>query len=264
MKRKYSLKERRTLILKTLNESGKIYVTDLMKFFDISEVSVRKDLAELEEKQLLIRVKGGAINIHQNTDIDDLSIANKELKHAKEKMLIGQFAASLIKENETIILDSGTTTMEVAKNIGSFNKLTVITNALNIALYLTHYDRISVIVLGGQMRSLSESTVGMIAETALNNYYCDKLFLGVDSISLEKGMSTPNIEEASLNQTMIACAKEVIAVFDSSKFERRSLAFISGIEKLDAIVTDSGISDEEKEYMETRGIKVYVADVDKE
>lgn len=259
MRRKYSLKERQTLILQMLNENGRVSVSELMERFSISEVSIRKDLASLEEKKLLLRVKGGAVNLQQYNDSDEFSLADKRLKHAEEKKRIGKLAASLIHDNDTIIIDSGTTTMEVAKNLGDHKHLTIITNSLSIALYLSQLDKYTVIALGGQIRTTSESTVGLIAESSLNNYYCDILFLGVDSINLDKGMSTPNIEEASLNQKMIKSAKKIVAVFDSSKFEKRSFAFIANIDELDSIVTDEGITKEEKDYLESRGIEVLIA-----
>lgn len=262
MKRKYSSKERKSLIIEMLREKNRIMIADLTNKFGVSEVSIRKDLADMEEKKLLLRVKGGAVNIHQY-DMDDISIMYKQQKHVEEKQLIGKLAASLINENETVIIDSGTTTMEIAKNLEQFDNLTIITNALNIAIYLSEFDKFSVIVLGGYMRSVSMSTVGMIAESSLSNFYCDKLFLGVDSFNVEKGLSTPNIEEASLNQAMLEAAKEVIAVFDSSKFERRSLAFISSLDKINTIITDDGISKENKEYIEKKGIKLLIAEVNK-
>ncbi|MDD4033452.1 MAG: DeoR/GlpR family DNA-binding transcription regulator [Bacteroidales bacterium] len=262
MKRKYTSKERKSLLLEMLRNNNKILITDLVRIFEVSEVSIRKDLEDLEEKKLLLRVKGGAVNIHQLNDMDDLSIDRKQLKNAREKQLIGKYAASLIKENETIILDSGTTTLEIAKNLAKYNNLTIITNGLNIAMALAGYNRFSVIVLGGNMRSVSISTVGMLAESCLRNFYCDKLFLGVDSFNIERGISTPNIEEASLNQAMISAAKEVIAVFDSSKFEKRSFAFIASLDKINTIITDSGISEEIREHIERKGIKLHIVDID--
>ena len=259
MKRRYSLKERQTLILQMLNENGRVSINDLMEKFSISEVSVRKDLASLEEKKLLLRVKSGAVNLQQYNESDEFSLAKKSLKHAEEKKRIGKLAASLIHDNDTIIIDSGTTTMEVAKSLGDLKHLTSITNSLSIAHYLCQLDKYSVIALGGQIRTTSESTVGLIAENSLNNYYCDILFLGVDSINLEKGMSTPNIEEASLNQKMIKSAEKVVAVFDSSKFEKRSFAFIANIDELDTVVTDEGITEEQKDYLESKGIEVLIA-----
>lgn len=241
MKRKYSAEERRSLLLNQLKNEGKIFISDLMKQFDVSEVSIRKDLAILEERKLLLRVKGGAVDMHQTGDYDDMSISQKQRMHSREKQMIGKFAASLIMDGETVIFDSGTTVMEIAKNLDSLNNLTVITNALDIAITLNKYSRFNVIALGGKMRSVSYSTVGMLAESALKNFYCDKLFLGVDSFSVDSGLSTPSVEEASTNQVMISRAREVIAVFDSSKVNKRALAFITMPDKIDTIITDKNL-----------------------
>ena len=262
MKRKYSIEERRSRILNLLHTEGRVHVSDLVETFDVSEVSIRKDLAVLEERKLLVRVKGGAIVLHQSGDFDDLSISHKQQLHAREKQLIGQYAASLVHNGERIILDSGTTTMEIAKNLDSVDNLTVITNALDIAITLNSYGKFTVIVLGGTMRSVSHSTVGMISEYALKNIFCDKLFLGVDSFSITDGLSTPSLEEASLNQAMIDSAKEVIAVFDSSKFGRRTFAHIASLDKITAIITDNHISPELKEYIEKSHIALHIVDVD--
>lgn len=257
-KKKYSTEERRSIILNTLHAEGKVSVVSLVETFGVSEVSIRKDLAILEEKQLLVRVKGGAINLHQSGEYDDNSILDKQKLHAREKQLIGKYAASLIRENESVIIDSGTTMMEIAKNLGHLNKITIITNSLDIAIALNRYDKFSVVLLGGNVRILSHSTVGMLAEQAIKSFYCDKLFLGVDSFNLKDGLSTPNIEEASLNQAMISAAKEVIAVFDSSKFGKRGFAHIANLDKIDMIITDSNISDEYRQYIETAGIKLEI------
>ena len=236
-------------------------VTDMAELFGVTEVSIRSDLQYLEDKQLLIRIKGGAININAANDFEDISISNKRLSHSPEKQAIGKLAACFIKDGETIILDSGTTTLEIAKNLSDFNNLTIITNGINIAEELAQYDKFSVIVLGGYMRSISLSTIGMSAESTLKNYYVDKLFLGVDSVNLEKGLTTPNAEEASLNRTMIDCAKQVIAVFDSSKLDKRSFAFISNIDKIDVIITDNKISDASREQINRIGIKLFTANI---
>ena len=154
-----------------LHTEGRVFVEQLVEVFGVSEVSIRKDLAVLEERKLLVRVKGGAIILHQTDDFDDMSISSKQRLHAREKQLIGKYAASMIHDGERIIFDSGTTTMEVAKNLEGFNNLTIITNALDIAITLNNYNRFSVIVLGGTMRAVSHSTVGMISESALKNIF---------------------------------------------------------------------------------------------
>lgn len=261
MSKKYNTEERRSMILKALHENHKVLIPDLVETFGVSDVSIRKDLAILEERQLLVRVKGGAIIMQKTEEFDDIPILHKRQLHAREKQLLGKFTASLIKEGDTIIIDSGTTMMEIARNLDSFRHLTIITNAMDIAIVLNKYERFDVIVLGGQMRTVSYSTVGMLAESALKKFYCDKLFLGVDSASIKDGLSTPNIEEANLNQAMIAAAKETIAVFDSSKFGRRSFAHIAALDKIGTIVTDSNIPDEFKDYILSVGIKLHIVEI---
>ena len=251
--------ERRDYILKEIRKQGNIKVKDISKRFHVSEVTIRKDLKLLEKKNLLLRVRGGAIVLKYNHIGEDDSISEKQQKNHKEKQLIGKKAASLISENDTIILDSGTTTLEVAKNLHKFQNLSVITNALNIAIVLNEYKRFPVIIPGGYLREKSMSLVGPIAELFLKNFYCDKLFLGVDSFNIERGVSTLNMEEASMNQTMISISKEVIAVFDSSKLNRDGFAFIAPITKITTIVTDSGIPQKTKAELEQLGITVIIA-----
>lgn len=254
--------ERRTRMLKMLKEKNRITIPELVQEFGVTEVSIRNDLALLEEKKLLVRVKGGAVNLHNFSDSEDIPVSSKQMIHSREKQLIGKFAASLVRDGETIIMDSGSTTMEVAKQLDPSKKLTIITNALDIAIALNAKDNFQVIVLGGMIRQVSYSTVGLFAESALKGMYCDKLFLGVDSINIRDGISTPNIEEASLNQAMISSAKEVIAVFDSSKIDRRSFAHIATLDKIDTIVTDSLISDSMREYIAMKGIALHVVGID--
>lgn len=262
MERVISAEERRTSILKMLREKNRVTIAELVRKFSVTEVSIRNDLALLEEKKLLVRVKGGAVNIHNFSDSEDIPVSHKQTLHSREKQLIGKFAASLVKDGESIIMDSGSTTMEIAKQLDPAKKLTVITNAMDIAIALNARDSFQVIVLGGMIRHISYSTVGMIAESALKSFYCDKLFLGVDSINIRDGISTPNIEEASLNQAMIASAKEVIAVFDSSKFDRRSFAHIASLDKIDTIITDSHIPDAMREYITMQRITLHTVDID--
>jgi DeoR/GlpR family transcriptional regulator of sugar metabolism len=256
-----STKERRALILQALNESSEVSVTTLSKKLDISEVTIRKDLNELKRRNLLLRVRGGAIRLPEMKLGDDTAIKVKQMFNTKEKRAVGELAATLIKENDTIIIDSGTTTLELAKNLHNFNNLTIITNAINIALELSNYKRFTVILLGGHVRESSTSTVGPIAESTLKLFYCDKLFLGVDSFNIKEGVTTPNIEEANINQTMMAMAKETIAVLDSTKFEKRSFAFIAPVNKIHTVVTDNGIPSEIKSQLKKMDINLFIANV---
>jgi len=249
---------RRSKILTQLEEHGQINVKQLSQYFNVSEVTIRNDLTYLENKNLLIRSRGGAIK-QQRVGID-FKLTVKTKKYQTEKQKIGRLAVDLIKEDDTIILDSGTTTAEIARNLGRFNKLTVITNALNIACILSDFSNIRVIILGGYLRANSLSLVGPMAESALRHYYVDKVFLGVDGIDSGHGISTPNIEEAYLNRTMIEMSKEVFVVTDSSKFNKRSFALIVPVNALDFVITDSGIPDDEKKNLQNAEVQIIEAE----
>ncbi len=254
---KRSTVERRKKILSMLSENGQVFVHELSSKFEVSEVTIRNDLEQLEAKNLLIRARGGAMKHEQTVGID-YRISEKHKLNLAEKIRIGKEAAKLINESETIIIDSGTTTLEVAKNLSNINSLNVITNAINIVNQLISNQGVNIIVPGGSLRKKSHSLVGPIAERNLRNFSVDKAFIGVDGYDTATGAYTPNIEEASLNQIMIEIAKEVILVADSSKFKRRSLAFICPANKIDIIVTDDGLSMEVLKKLQDSGIKVII------
>src|SRR5690606_20851297 len=170
----------RVAIMERLNKSGQVDVTTLSQELGVSEVTIRNDLSRLEQKHMLVRARGGAFKIDRVGM--DFSIADKMEYHYEEKKKIGKAAAALIEDGETIILDSGTTTLEISKNLAEAQDLTVITNALNIASQLAENKNTNVIVPGGFLRKNSLSLVGTTAEDSFKNYFCDKLFLAVDEI----------------------------------------------------------------------------------
>lgn len=254
----HSTVDRRMKILKKLSVNDQVFVNELSKEFSVSEVTIRNDLEQLESKQLLIRARGGAMSTNQVVSFD-LQLGEKHKLNMSEKVRIGKAAAKLIKESDTLILDSGTTTLEIIRNIDpSLNNVTVITNALNIANQLVSTPNVNLIIPGGVLRKNSLSLIGPLAEKSFRNFFVDKVFLGVDGFDTLNGISTPNIEEAFLNQIMIEVAREVIVVADSSKFLRKSLAFICKLDRINTVITDSGISDEDKKRLEDAGIKVII------
>ena len=261
MKRKEtkSTVSRRMLILSELEKHGQVSVNDLSESLGVSSVTIRNDLEQLEKKNMLLRARGGAMKISQNHVGLDYPLSDKQKKHLTEKKEIGKKAVELIEDGNTIILDSGSTTFEVAKNLGKFEELTVITNAINVANLLAEYKNINVIVPGGTLRKNSMSLVGILAEKGFQNYFCDQLFLGVDGFDTNYGISTPNIEEAHLNQIMIGMSKKVIVVADSSKFNHRGFAFIAPVPKIHTLITDKGIPGDERAKLEALGIEVIVA-----
>ena len=254
---KGSTVDRRVMILQKLAEYGQVDVISLSKELGVSEVTIRNDLTRLEDKKMLIRARGGAF---KTTGVGtDFHLSDKNKQHLDEKKRIGQAAAKLIEDGDTIILDSGTTTIEITRHLSNLSNLTIITNALNVANELVELPNINVIIPGGFLRKNSLSLIGATAEDSFKNYFCDKLFLAVDGFSAIHGLSTPNVEEAHLNRIMIEISKKVIVVADSSKFSKRSLALIAPITKVDMVITDSGILPEDQKKLENDGIEVIIA-----
>ena len=258
MKNKKSTVARRNQILQKISSDGEVFVNTLSKEFEVSEVTIRNDLDQLEKKRLLIRARGGAMKYEGGVGTD-FGLLEKDKINLKEKKLIGKRAAALIKNDDIILIDGGTTTVELAKNITHLSGLMVITNALNIANILCHNHSINLIIPGGIIRHNAQSLVGPIAEKSLSKFHVDKLFLGVNGIDLNKGLYTPNAEEAHLNEQMINISNEVIVLSDSSKFNRQSFAHICGLERIDAIVTDSKIETDFKNQLVEKGIEVIIA-----
>jgi DeoR family transcriptional regulator of aga operon len=250
---------RRAKILEEIDVKGQVSVSELSRMFKISEVTIRNDLAHLEKQNMLIRARGGAIKIKFYRMGIDPSISDKQKEFLKEKQRIAHVAVKLIEDGDTIVLDSGTTTTEIAKILGKFKTLTIITNALNIAIILSEYEGFNIFMPGGILRKKSLSLVGVLADENFNKFYCDKLFLGVDGFDTTHGLSTPNSEEAHLNQIMIKTAKKVIVVSDSRKFLRRRFAFIGPITDVNTVITDSGIREEDKIRLEKNGVEVIIA-----
>ena len=253
-----SAKERRALILRLLEQKEEVSVTELSRETGISEVTIRKDLTVLQNRHLLLRTRGGAMRKPVENQNQEKAIDTKKMFNFKEKERIGEEAAKLIKDGDYVMFDSGTTTLEVARHLDRFQNLHIITNAMNIAIELMAYKRFDVVLLGGNVRTNSQSTVGPLALSVLRNFSRYKLFLGVDSFSLEHGVSTPSLEEALLNQIMIQQAAKVIAVFDSSKFNKRSFMHIADVHQLDCIITDRAIPTGLTGKLKTAGVEVRI------
>ena len=251
-----SAKERRALILRMLEQEQEVRVTDISRETGISEVTIRKDLTILHNRHLLLRTRGGAMRKPVDNPNEDTTIAKKRMFNFKEKERIGEEAVKMIKEGDFIMLDSGTTTLEVARHLGKFQHLRILTIAMNIATELMVYKRFDVVLLGGNVRVNSHSMVGPLALSVLRNFRGYKLFLGVDSFSVENGVSTPSLEEALLNRVMTQQAGKVIAVFDSSKFNKRSVVHIAETNELDCIITDNAIPAGISTKLQKLGIEV--------
>jgi DeoR family transcriptional regulator of aga operon len=246
---------RRKQILHLLEEDGQVFVEELSKRFGVSEVTIRNDLGQLEKKNTLIRARGGALKFESGV-ANDQRLSDKARINFQEKARIGKRAAEMVLESNTILIDSGSTTSELVRNLPDLQDLTVITNALNIANQLITRPNINMIMPGGYLRKNSLSLVGPLAEKSLRIFNVDKVFLGVDAFDTRQGIFTPNLEEARLNEIMIEISKEVIILVDSSKFKRRSLALICTLRHIHKVITDTNIPSEDLKRLQDTGIDV--------
>jgi DeoR family transcriptional regulator, aga operon transcriptional repressor len=246
--------ERRRAIVEILGRDGRVLVADMARKFATSQVTIRKDLEILHGNGLVHRTHGGALPAREGA-LEDPTLREKEQLHRKEKLRIATCAARLVKEGQVVILDSGTTTTAIGYALRNFRKLTIITNAVNIAAELSGAS-VEVILTGGTLRKNSFSLVGPIAEETLRRLNADILFLGVDGFDVQYGLSTPNILEAKVNRVMVEAAKRTVAVCDSSKFGRRSLSRIIPTNALHEVITDRGISKPDLRALKKAGFEV--------
>ncbi|MFO3797232.1 MAG: DeoR/GlpR family DNA-binding transcription regulator [Anaerolineales bacterium] len=231
---------RHQTILALLEEQGEVRVGDLCQQLGVSEMTIRRDLSELERAGLLRRVHGGAVSARgRSYEPPFLTRANE---HLAQKQRIGQLAASLVHDGDSIALDVGTTTLEVARALKEREKLnlTVLTASLHIANLLANMPTIRLIVVGGILRPGELSLIGHLAERAFREFYVDKLFLGVGGLSIEAGLTEYNLEDALVKQAMIQTAKECIVVADSSKINRIAFTHIAPLNQIHTLITDSG------------------------
>ena len=248
-----TLAERHDFIMDLLQQQGSVSGAALAERLKVSEVTIRKDLTLLEEKKMLYRAHGSAILINPY-------INEKENHTAAEKRAIGIRAASLVTPDDSILIASGTTMLFLAREIKAQGRLTVITSAVNIVPILVRDHNVDVVQLGGMVRNTSVSAVGVYAERMLQDFSCSKLYLGVDGIDLEYGLSTTNLMEAGLNRAMIRTAQKTIVLADSSKFGRRGFSKICDLSDVDQIITDSNVSPHTLAQLRSQGIEVTVVE----
>jgi len=250
------IEERRQHMLATINRDGRVLVSELSDALGISRITIRKDLAYLEERGLLQRTHGGALAPRSGALLDP-TLTEKAQQRLQEKQRIAEAAVKLVNEGACVIFDSGSTTTMIARALRNFSNLTIITNAVNIASELTN-TTFEVMLTGGMLRRNSYSLVGPQAEDTLRDIHADILFLGVDGFDPEIGITTPNVLESRVNRAMVQASRKVVAVCDSTKFSRRSLALIVPPSAVHTVITDRGISSHDEDALRNAGIEVVV------
>jgi DeoR/GlpR family transcriptional regulator of sugar metabolism len=249
--------ERRNEILQIVRSEGRVRVNELASRFSSSAVTIRNDLNELHERGLVMRSHGGAVLPEK---ISRESPVFERLKaHAEEKRRIGSMAATLIHDGETIILDSGTTTLEIARQIKNKQGLQVITNGVNIAAELLDARGVQTFMVGGTIRGDSASVVGRSAEEMFEQFSADKVFLSGAGCDPDFGVSGANLDETMVNRAMLRIAREIILVADSSKLSKRSMVRIAAFSEIDTVVSDSGLREELQEKIRGFGCNLILA-----
>lgn len=246
--------ERRNFIVQYLNRNGKLIVEDIAKELNTSPMTIRRDLKYLEDNNLITRTHGGAVS--HNVLADETPYNQKTMEYIEEKKNIAEFAVTFVEEGSTIILDAGTTNMEIAKLLTDFRKLKVITTDLMIAAFLSQYKGIEVYCTGGLIQGITGACSGVHAREFLQNIYADIAFVGARSVDIDLGITTPSMEKVEVKKQMMKSAEKTIVVVDHTKFEKKSFAKICSLEELDYIITDSGINNDLLEKIQDKGIQI--------
>lgn len=251
--------ERRQQISVMVREQGSVQVAPLAERFGVSMQTIRKDLHFLAERGVAERSYGGAISADVVNVSTEPRVEEKRVIHTGEKARIGALAAAMVAPGDSIVLDSGTTTLQIAEHLRDHEDITVLTNDFNIVAALARKERINVVVLGGLLRRRNRAFYGAQTVSSLDDLHVDKLFLGVDGFDVERGITTHYEPEAMLNRKMVQAAGQVIAVTDHSKFGRVCLHRILNIEDIDALVTDAAPPEDVRAAAERLGLTIKVA-----
>jgi DeoR/GlpR family transcriptional regulator of sugar metabolism len=246
--------ERRNYIVQYLNKNGKLIVEDIAKELETSPMTIRRDLKYLEDNNLITRTHGGAVS--HNVLSDEIPYNQKTKEYIDEKKRIAEFAVTLIEEGFTVILDAGTTNMEIARLLTDFKKLKVITTDLMIAAFLSQHKGVEVYCTGGLIQGITGACSGAQAREFLQSIYADIAFMGVRSVDVDFGVTTPSIEKVEVKKQMMKSADKVVVVADHTKFGEKSFAKICSLDELDYIITDAGIDNELLEKIQNEGIQI--------
>jgi DeoR/GlpR family transcriptional regulator of sugar metabolism len=249
--------QRKEKILEMLKEDGSAKVVELARIFKVTEVTIRQDLEKLEAEGLIIREHGGAFLKNVADQVQRFSLANQE--NLDKKAIIAQKCLDFIEDGDTIILDSGSTTTEIAKLLRGYKNLTVITNALNIALMLGVEPNIEVIMTGGEFKPPTLSLTGQKAADFFKGLNVQKLFLATAGISLKSGLTYPSISDLVVKKAMIDAAEITYLVADSTKIGKSALASLGALSLIDYIITDAEIEEKHKQVFKDNDIELIIA-----
>jgi len=251
--------QRREKILELIREDGHAKVQDLARIFKVTEVTIRQDLEKLESEGLVEREHGGAILSNVGSNVKDITLQNQSNMPAK--IAIAHKAIEFIDDGDTIILDSGSTTTEIAKLITGYKNLTVITNAINIALILGANSGINLMVTGGEFKPPTLSLTGQKSADFFDNINADKVFLATAGLSLKAGLTYPSISDLCVKRAMIDVSDKVYVVADSTKIGLKSFASLGALALIDHLITDSQVTKENIKMLQEHEVDYILADM---
>ena len=252
---------RKEFIVNTLNEDGILYTQEIMKKCNVSEITIRRDLTELETKGLLIRTHGGAVKSKATDMLFTYDLKINQNRQSKED--ICRLAANYIDEGDIIFVDCGTTLSLISKYITKFKNLTVITTSLPVISDLMNYPNIRLSLIGGEIDDERQATYGSVAENNIGMYHADKAFIGADGISLKKGLSSYDDKEGAVTRMMMENSDEVFLLCDSSKIEKNSFVIFSPISGIAHLITDQQILPEQIKMYRSAGVDVITEELPK-
>ena len=249
--------QRRQKIIELIRENGSARVSYLSETFGVTEPTIRQDLMKLESEGEILRDHGGAFLKDFSKGVRELSLHH--LDNMDKKIPIGRKAAEFVEDGDSIILDSGSTITEAAKHLVSRKNLKIITNSLNITLLLGEEPSHEIHMTGGEFKAPTLSLTGDKAAQFISDTYVDKLFLATAGVAFKAGLMYPGFNDIPVKRAMIEAAETVYLLADSSKIGKTSFAVLGGLECVDYLITDSGISEEELQRFKELGIEVIVA-----
>lgn len=247
--------ERKQKILEMIQANRSMATSELAKIVGASSITLRRDLAILESMGLVKRTHGGAISKGLENRME-ISFFEKSRHNLEEKIRIAQKASEMIQVGDTIILDAGTTTFQIAKHIKEKMDIHVLTNSVYNLLELAESPGIEVSLTGGSLRRISRSLIGPLAINSLSSIRVGKLFLGATGVSLEKGLTSPNMVEAQTKSAMIRAADTVVLVVDHSKFGKTTLGKFAELDEVQVLITDRKAPSEVIRAVVERGVEV--------
>jgi DeoR family transcriptional regulator, fructose operon transcriptional repressor len=251
--------ERQQAIASLVIANGRASVAELAQAYDVTTETVRRDLPALDKAGVLRRVHGGAVPVRA-LHLVEAGVGERETTHAEHKDAIAAAAVDLLPQSgATVLLDAGTTTARIAAHLPTDRELVVVTNSVPIAARLATMPSVSLQLLGGKVRGVTQATVGEQTLRVLDMLRVDMAFIGTNGITVRHGLSTPDSEEAAVKRAMVSSANYVVAVADSSKVGQEDFVSFAPLASVDTLITDSEISETDRAQLTEHGVEVVVA-----